>query len=608
VGLRSFVALALLCALGLVPRAAGAETPPTPVSSDALMSTIAGNGLPGLRDGAALEAEFLEPSGLAVGRGGDLFVTDAAGQRIRRIDSRGIVSTVAGSGRLDASGLFVPGGFRDGPAAQAQFDHPTGIVQAPDGALLVADMLNHCVRRIADGVVTTYAGNAHEPGNADGSLTSARFDSPMGLAFDRAGNLYVADFHNGARKIDVAGHVTTIILPNGRGLHATAVATAVEGGHDILLVALESGVTRIDLTAGFTSFYVAGMRAPGPFHDTADDLAMEGGTDLGAVYAIAPFGDDRFVYTDVRNHSVHIIWGRQARILAGATDMYAAYNGAGYRDGPGPQTRLDAPLGIVRTGGDRFAIADAGNRRIRSLVVHTAPEETFQDLAAAKNVYRIAYIGNSYVDYQGDDHTSIAVLLQTELRERAAALGIPKQPRVFTFRLLADAPAIGSYVRNYFPGTADLVIWQVNAGELSIPGGIGAETASRVDLWRPMLQHELRESRDALAADHTQFLAVLNPMPWEVSPIEGAYQRIYDLPVPAYETAMTDAALLRDAMAHAGVDVVDLFPAFQAEERSAERPALFSAYDHHLSEAGRRLLAQSIASALARLKPWKAAR
>ena len=55
------------------------------------------------------------------------------------------------------------------PAAAARFDHPTGLVVAPDGALLVADRFNHCVRRIAGGVVTTFAGKASEPGNADGA-------------------------------------------------------------------------------------------------------------------------------------------------------------------------------------------------------------------------------------------------------------------------------------------------------------------------------------------------------------------------------------------------------------------------------------------------------
>jgi hypothetical protein len=455
-------------------------------------------------------------------------------------------------------------------------------------------------------MVTTYAGKASEPGNADGDLATVRFNSPLGLAFDRNGILYVADFHNGVRRIDRDGHVTTPPLPKGRGLEVTSVATSVEGGHDIVLVAMETGITRLDTNAGTSTFYVAGMRPPGPFHDSPDDLALEGGANLGMAYAAAPVGDERFVYTDLRNHAVRLVWGRQARLLAGSGDTYAAYNAAAYRDGAGPVARFDVPLGIARIGTGRFAIADAGNRRIRVLTLHTPPPETFADLVAAKDSYRIVYVGNSFVDYQGDDRTSIAALLQAALRSRAAELGIPRPPRVFTVKLLADSPAIGSYIRNYYPGVADLVIWQVNAGELFIPGGIGAETASRVDAWRPVLQRELRTTRDALAADHTAFLAALNPMPWEVSPIEAAYARLYDLPVPPYESAVADGTVLRAAFAGADVGGLDLFPSFLAGEAAADRVAEFSAFDHHFSENGRRLVAAALADAIARRKPWAA--
>ena len=150
-------ALALTCALNLFPLGADADTP-TPVAGDARVETLAGSGLAGLLDGPAATAEFLEPAGGALGASGELYVADAAAQRIRRIDATVRVSTVAGSGAVDASALFVPGGYRDGPAAQAQFDHPSGVALAADGSLLVADRLNHCVRRIANGVVTTYAG------------------------------------------------------------------------------------------------------------------------------------------------------------------------------------------------------------------------------------------------------------------------------------------------------------------------------------------------------------------------------------------------------------------------------------------------------------------
>ena len=207
-------------------------------------------------------------------------------------------------------------------------------------------------------------------------------------------------------------------------------------------------------------------------------------------------------------------------------------------------------------------MADAGNRRVRLLTVHQAPGESFADLTAAKGSYRIVYAGNSFVDYDGDDRTSIASLIEDSLRTRATALGLPHPPRLFTVKLIADVSGLGSFIRNYFAGTADLVIWQTNAAELT--GFVGASSlggslAPSVDTWRPVFARELRSTRDVLAAEHTPMLAVLNPMPWQISPIESAYQRLYDLPVPAYEIARADGDLLRRAFADAGVPGLDLF-------------------------------------------------
>jgi len=610
--ISSLTLIGLLGLLGLLglPPGARADTP-APDAADTRVTTLAGDGLPGMRDGPAAQAEFLEPVGIAAGAHGELLVADAAAQRIRGIDANGRVSTVAGSGAVDASGLYVPGGYRDGPAASAQFDQPSGVAVASDGAILVADRLNHCVRRIAQGTVTTYAGNAGAAGNADGDRASARFYAPLALAFDRAGNLFVADLGNGVREVDVNGRVSTVSLPKGRGLLATSVATDVEAGHDVLLVALQSGIARLDLTAGQASFFVAGLAPPGPSTDSADNVFMEAGPNLGTAYGVAPFGDGRFVYTDLRNHAVRVVWGRQARLLAGSNDDDATFTAGSFRDGPGQAARFNAPLGIARIGSARFAVADAGDRRVRVVAVHTAPAQRFEDLAAAKSFYRVVYIGNSFVDYDGDDRTSIGSLLEATLRARAASLGLRHPPRLFTVKLIADAPAIGSFIRNYFAGVADLVIWQVNSAELSgfqdVPNGLGAEIAPRIDVWRPALQRELRATRDALASEHTAFLAVLNPMPWQVSPVESAYQRLYDLPVPPYESARNDGLLMRDALAHSGVDALDLFPAFAAAERAAQPAAEFASLDHHFSESGRRLVANEIAARLFQLKPWSAA-
>src|SRR5947209_7900778 len=156
------------------------------------------------------------PSALALGPSGALYIADQSAQRIRKLD-HGTVTTVAGSGAPVATGLAVDGGYRDGPAAQAQFSEPSGIAVGPDGSLYVADMMNHCIRRVRDGVVSTFAGAPTRAGTADGPLAGASFKFPRALAFDGDGNLYVADLRVGVRMIAPDGTVSTLKMSAAGG-------------------------------------------------------------------------------------------------------------------------------------------------------------------------------------------------------------------------------------------------------------------------------------------------------------------------------------------------------------------------------------------------------
>jgi ABC-type branched-subunit amino acid transport system substrate-binding protein/sugar lactone lactonase YvrE len=159
-------------------------------SSEGVVSTLAGDGEAGHRDGPAAQAQFDAPTDVAVDAAGVIYVADSRNNRIRTISPEGMVSTLAGSGER---------GFRDGPPDQAQFDGPSRLAVDASGNVYVCDSLdrefrgNHAVRRIApDGTVTTLAGNG-QPGLADGPLAEARFYHLGGLDVDTAGNLYVAD-------------------------------------------------------------------------------------------------------------------------------------------------------------------------------------------------------------------------------------------------------------------------------------------------------------------------------------------------------------------------------------------------------------------------------
>ncbi|HTF37029.1 MAG TPA: NHL repeat-containing protein [Blastocatellia bacterium] len=179
------------------------------ITVDGKVHTIAGAN-EGFADGDAQQARFNTPSGIAIDNGGNIIIADTSNNRIRKLSSDGTkVSTIAGSGVA---------GFKDGSAGEAQFDGPIGIAVDKHGNVFVADAYNDSIRKITeDGAVTTFAGTGL-PGFNDGQAPGSAFDTPCGVAVDEDGNVFVADTGNHAvRKITAQGEVTTIAGGTGAG-------------------------------------------------------------------------------------------------------------------------------------------------------------------------------------------------------------------------------------------------------------------------------------------------------------------------------------------------------------------------------------------------------
>ncbi|VDB00779.1 hypothetical protein S1OALGB6SA_1869, partial [Olavius algarvensis spirochete endosymbiont] len=134
---------------------------------------------------------------------GNVYVADTYNHRIRKITPKGVVSTLAGSGRGGR-------GFADGTGTDAQFFFPSNVAVDPEGNVYVADASNHRIRKITPkGVVSTIAGDG-TPGYTDGTGTVARFNLPYDVTVDSSGNAYVTDFSNHRiRKFTPMGMVTT---------------------------------------------------------------------------------------------------------------------------------------------------------------------------------------------------------------------------------------------------------------------------------------------------------------------------------------------------------------------------------------------------------------
>ncbi len=151
------------------------------------VTTLAGTGEPGFLDGPGSQAKFYQPYGVCVDSNGNIYVADYVNERIRRIDKNGIVSTVAGTG--------VPG-LKNGPGNQAQFRRPLSVAVDKYLNVYVADRDNNCVRKIdSQGNVTTLAGTG-EAGFYNSSRLNSKFNHPRGVAVDSEGNVYVADTEN----------------------------------------------------------------------------------------------------------------------------------------------------------------------------------------------------------------------------------------------------------------------------------------------------------------------------------------------------------------------------------------------------------------------------
>jgi secreted PhoX family phosphatase len=181
---------------------------PTPVNrtfsttSTTKVSTLAGSGTAGKCNGAGTSAQFNCPSGLAVDSQGNIYVADRTNHCIRKITCDGFVSTLAGCGKK---------GAKDGNCDTAQFNCPTGVAVDAQGNVYVADQGNHCIRKIScHGVVSTLAGNCTQ-GWLDGPCSSAQFNCPSGVAVDKYCNVYVADqMNHRIRKINCYGDVSTV--------------------------------------------------------------------------------------------------------------------------------------------------------------------------------------------------------------------------------------------------------------------------------------------------------------------------------------------------------------------------------------------------------------
>jgi len=183
------------------------------VSTNGVITTFAGNGNQGFSGdgGPAINASLNEACGVALDASGNLLIADYYNNRIRKVDTNGIITTVAGSGPVGyGTGSYSGDG---GPATNAGVNAPYAVVTDVAGNLFIADTHNNRIRKVdTNGVITTIAGNGNQGYSGDGGpATDAALADPGGVALDSSGNVFIGDNgNNRVRKVDTNGIITTV--------------------------------------------------------------------------------------------------------------------------------------------------------------------------------------------------------------------------------------------------------------------------------------------------------------------------------------------------------------------------------------------------------------
>lgn len=342
------------------------------IDTSGAVSTVAGlAGNIGTTEGVGNGARFWRPTSVVVAAGNNLFVTDAMNS-IRKIDPTGQTSKFAGGGSNSGT---VDG---DGAGTAAGFGWAVGISKDTAGNLYVADMLGQTIRKItAAAVVTTIAGQKVRDGSANGTLSSALFAKPQGAIADGSGNVYIADNNNHViRQISAAGTVSTWLgavgddnTVNGTGasVRFASPSSMVKDSAGNLFV-LQSGwnnIRKINIAGVVSTF-------------AGDPNGTQGSTDATGTNArfyqpsaMAIDSNDNVYVADRRNYTVRKV------TPAGVVSTLAGAAGAnGNMDAIGSSARFENITGLAVANGHLF-VADSGNYTVRKVELATGAVSTF---------------------------------------------------------------------------------------------------------------------------------------------------------------------------------------------------------------------------------------
>ena len=414
------------------------------INPSGVVTTLAGSGAQGAADGIGTAASFAIPNGVAVDADGNVYVADWSNHKIRKITAAGVVTTLAGSGSI---------GARDGTGIDASFNAPQGVTVDATGNVYVADSYNNKIRKItAAGVVSTFvlryyspdntspdmyyprsvavdaAGNVYVAdmynnriikitpefsvttlaggnngisGDTNGTGKAARFNNPAGIAIDAAGKVYVADSGNTIiRKIDAAGVVTSLAgssryrttdgtgsaasfsTPSDVAVDATGNVYVADGLNKIRKITAAGVVTTLaEIGINCVAVDAAGNVYVADFYNnkiikitdagivtTLAGSGLQGATD--GIGTAASFNYPSGLAIDAAGN-VYVADGRNYKIRkitpAGVVTTLAGSGSSGVTDGIGTAASFQDPSGIAVDATGNIYVADSSNQKIRKI-------------------------------------------------------------------------------------------------------------------------------------------------------------------------------------------------------------------------------------------------
>ncbi len=314
----------------------------------------------GSADGTGSLAQFSSPRGLTVDTAGNVYVADTSNSTVRRITAAGVVTVLAGAEGQPGSA--------DGAGTAARFNTPIGLAADSAGNIYVADSANFTVRRIGpDGTVTTFAGGVGQSGSADGTGTAARFASLTDLAVDRFGNVYVADTGNDTvRLISPSGIVSTLAGSAGQAGIADGTGTAARFAFPYGVAVDSLGNVYV---ADSGSGTIRKITSGGIVSTMAGTPGQQGSADgtgtaaqFGLPYGVAVDSTGNVLVADSANDSIRLI------TPAGVVTTLAGYSGQfGSANGTGAAARFGLPYGVAADTAGNAYVADTYNDTIRKI-------------------------------------------------------------------------------------------------------------------------------------------------------------------------------------------------------------------------------------------------